>query len=55
MDIIDTYINNHQKTIAQYIATSPILKLFLLVERRPGSQIPKWWWEQEGLDWDSVW
>ena len=53
LEIIETYITNHQKTISQYIATSPILELCLAVERKLGLQIPKCWWEQDGMDWEG--
>ena len=43
MEMIETYITNHQKTISQYIATSSILELYMAAERHPGLQIPKWW------------
>ena len=50
LEMIETYITNHQKTISQYIATSPILELCMAVERHPGLRVPKWWWEQENMD-----
>ena len=53
MKMIEAYITNHRKNISQYIATSPILELFLAVERQPVLQVPKWWWEQEGMDWEE--
>ena len=33
--------------------TSPILELYLAVERHPGLQVPKWWLEQEWMDWEG--
>ena len=53
LETIGTYITNHQKTISQYISTSPILNLCLAVERNPGLRVPKWWWEQEGMEWEG--
>ena len=47
LEMIETYIITNQKTTSQYIATSPILELYLAVERHPGLQVPKWWLEQE--------
>ena len=54
MEIIDTYITNHQKTISQYIVTIPILELCLAVDQHLGLRVPKWWWEQEGMDWEGA-
>ena len=42
LEMIETYISNHQKTISQYIETSSILELCLAVERHPGLRVPKW-------------
>ena len=36
--------------MAQYIATRPILELYLAEERRPGARISWHWWEQDGID-----
>ena len=35
----ETYIYIRQKTVAQYIATSPILELFLEAERHMGERV----------------
>ena len=35
--------------VAQFIATSPILDLFLEAERRPRAHVAKQWWDQEGI------
>ena len=43
------YIILRQNTIAQYIATCPILDMCPAAERHPGARVPKWWWEQGGL------
>ena len=44
IEMIDTYITNHQKTIYQYITTSAILELYLAVKRHMGLRVSKWWW-----------
>ena len=41
---IETYIACRQNTVAQYIATRPIMDLCLVVERRPGVQVLRQWW-----------
>ena len=46
---VDTYVSLHQNTVAQYIATRPIMDLCLAAKRRPGPRVAIWWWEQEGL------
>ena len=47
---VETYISHHQNTVAQYIATRPIMDLCLAKKRRPGPRVAKSWWEQEVLD-----
>ena len=46
---LDTYVSRHQKIVAQYIATRPIMDLCLAAKRRPGTRVEMLWWEQEGL------
>ena len=36
---LETYIDCRQKTVAQYIATRPIMDLFLEEDRRPGARV----------------
>ena len=36
MDEIGVYIDRHQNTVAQYIATSTIMDLCLAADRKPG-------------------
>ena len=52
---VETYVSLQQNTVAQFISTRPIMDLFLVTERRPGSRVEKWWWEQDGLDLEGVW
>ena len=40
-----------QNTVAQFIATRPILGLCKVAERRRGTRVPQQWWEQSGRDW----
>ena len=47
---IDKYITRRQNTVAQYIATRPILDLCERSARRPGARVSQRWWEQDGLD-----
>ena len=44
-----TYVLRRQRTITQYIATHPILELYMEAERRLGSWVAQRWWEQGGL------
>ena len=55
LQYVDTYVSLQQNTVAQFIATRPIMDLFLAEERRPGSRVDKWWWEQDGLDLEGMW
>ena len=48
---IQTSILRRQNTVAQFIATRPILGLCEGAVRRPGARIPRRWWEQTGIDW----
>ena len=38
-----------QNTVAQYIATRPIMDLCCQSSRRPGAQVYRRWWEHDGL------
>ena len=48
---IQTSILRRQNTVAQFIATRPILDLCEKAERRPGARVPRRWWDQTGIDW----
>ena len=50
MEEVEEYITQRQNMVAEYISTRPILDLCEDVERRPGTQFSKWWWDQEGLN-----
>ena len=48
---VRTSILRRQNTVAQFIATIPILGLCEVAERRRGARVPRRWWEQTGIDW----
>ena len=45
-----TYITRRQNTVAQYIATRPILDFCERSIRRPGERVSRRWWEQDVID-----
>ena len=47
---IRKYVTRRQNTVAQYIATRPILDLCERSALRPGAWVYPQWWEQDGLD-----
>ena len=47
---IRTSILWRQKTVAQFIATRPIMGLCEVAERRTGTLVPRRWWEKTGID-----
>ena len=47
-------ILRRQNTVAQFIATRPILDLYEKAIRRPGAWVPRRWWEQTGIDWKGA-
>ena len=51
---IQMSILRRQNTVAQFIATRPILGLCEVAERRPGTPVPRIWWEQTGIDWKAA-
>ena len=46
-----TSVLRRHNTVAQFIATRPILGLCEVTERRGGTRPPQRWWEQPGIDW----
>ena len=42
---METYVSGSQNTVAQYIATRPIMDLCLAAERRPGPRVEMRWRE----------
>ena len=41
---LETYVSCRQNTVAQYNATRPIMDMFLVAKRRPGTRVSMWWW-----------
>ena len=44
-------IANRQNTVAQYIATRPLLDLCEGAIARDGARVPMRWWNQTDIDW----
>ena len=51
---IRTSIVRRQNTVAQFIAMRPILGLCEVTEIRPGTRVPRRWWDQTGIDWKAA-
>ena len=51
---VKNYVFRHQNTVTQSIATRTIMDLCMAAERRPGSRVANWWWEQDGLDLEEM-
>ena len=47
---VETYVSLCQNTVAQFIATRPIMDLCLASEQRPWSRGINRWWDQDVLD-----
>ena len=47
-------IANRQNTVAQYIATRPLLDLCEEARAREGTRVPLRWWNQKGIDWEAA-
>ena len=45
---VRTSVLRRQNTVAQFVATRPILALCEGEERRGGTRVPQRWWEQRG-------
>ena len=50
LEDIGLYIARRQNTVAQYIATRPIMYICLVVELHPGMRLSRRWWEKPALD-----
>ena len=46
-----TSVLRRHNTVAQFVATRPILALCEGTEQRGGTRVPQSWWEQTGIDW----
>ena len=51
---IRTSILRRQKTVAQYIATRPLLDLCVGARTREGAEVTLRWWEQAEIDWEKA-
>ena len=51
---IRTSILKRQSTVAQYIATRPLLDLCEGARAREGAKVPLRWWDQAGIDWETA-
>ena len=49
-----TSIQRRQNTVAQYIATQPLLDLCKEARQREGARVTLRWWEQSGIDWEKA-
>ena len=51
---VRTSILRRQNTVAQFIATRPIMGICEVADRRRGTRVPLRWWEKTGIDWKSA-
>ena len=51
---IRTSLNNRQNTVAQYIATRPLLDLCKGTNQIGGARVSRRWWDQKGIDREKV-
>ena len=51
---VRTSINRRQNTVAQYIATQPLLYLCEGATQRGGARVTMRWWEQKVIDWEKA-
>ena len=49
-----TSINRRQNTVAQYIATRPLLELCKGETQQGGARVTMRWWYQKGIDWEKA-
>ena len=47
-------ITNRQNTVAQYIATRPLLDLCERNTQRGGARVSRRWWGHKGIDWETT-
>ena len=52
--MIILYVSNRQNTVAQYIATRPLLDLCKGARAREGARVPMRWWNQTDTDWETI-
>ena len=51
---IRTSITNRHNTVAQYIATRPLLDLCEGAKNIGGARVSRRWWDQKGIDWEKA-
>ena len=51
---VRTSINRRQNTVAQYIATKPLLDLCEGAMQRGGARVTMRWWDQKGIYWEKA-
>ena len=51
---VRTSIHRMQNTVAQYIATRPLLDLCEGARQREGARVTLRWWYQSGIDWEKA-
>ena len=51
---IRTSITNRQNTVAQYIATRPLLDLCKRAKQRGGARVTRRWWDQKEIEWEKA-
>ena len=51
---VRTSINRRQNTVAQYIATRPLLDLCEGATQRGGARVTMRWWDQKVIDWEKA-
>ena len=49
-ETLETYIQQRQNVVAQYIATLLLLDLCKATERKQRAWVGIWWWEQAYID-----
>ena len=47
-------ITNRQNTVAQFIATRPLLDLCEQTTQRGVARVSRRWWDQKGIDWGTA-
>ena len=51
---IRTFVNRSQNTVAQYIATQPLLDLCEGAKQREGARVTLRWWDQSDIYWEKA-
>ena len=51
---VRTSIKRRHNTVAQYIATRPLLDLCKGMTQIGGARVAMRWWDQKGIDWGTL-